>query len=44
MGEVAERYQQSMPGLRSDARRQFVAVEGKEWKRLREALEAERPA
>jgi len=44
MGEVAERYQHSMPVLRSDARRQFVAVEGKEWKRLREVLEAERPA
>jgi CHAD domain-containing protein len=43
MGEVAERYGQSMPGLRSDARRQFAAVEGKEWNRLREVLEAARP-
>ena len=43
MGEIAERYQHAMAGLQSRAPAAFARVDGKEWRRLRRALENARP-
>ena len=43
MGEIAERYQHAMAGLQSRAPAAFARVDGKEWRRLRRALEYARP-
>ncbi len=44
MGEVAERYRQSMAGLRKQFPAAYTQVKGKSWKALERELEAERPA
>jgi CHAD domain-containing protein len=43
MGEIAERYQNAMAGLQRRAPAAFARVDGKEWRKLRRALEDARP-
>lgn len=44
MGEVAERYRQSMTELRAQFPAAYAGLSGKQWKALRKRLERERPA
>jgi triphosphatase len=44
MGEIAERYRQSMVGLRAEFPAAYARVRGKSWKRFRKGIEGQRPA
>jgi hypothetical protein len=44
MGEIAERYRQSMAGLRSRFPRAYRRLSGRRWRELRRVLEERRPA
>jgi CHAD domain-containing protein len=44
MGEIAERYRQSLVALRAQFPRAYARVKGKAWKSLRKVLEEQRPS
>ena len=44
MGEVAERYRSGTADIRGSVAKTFAGVDGKAWKRLRQRMNAARPA